>query len=52
LEILWLTQHNPEINWRIEKVKMTKCVETRVGKSKMKKKEKERERAEERRKEE
>ena len=25
LEILWLQAHNPEINWKIEEVKMMKC---------------------------
>ena len=23
----WLAHHNPEINWKIEEVKMTKCLE-------------------------
>jgi len=27
LEILWLTRHNPEINWRIGEVKMMRCLE-------------------------
>ena len=27
LEILWLACHNPEIDWRTEEVKMTKCPE-------------------------
>ena len=25
LEIPWLACHNPEIDWRIEKVKITRC---------------------------
>ena len=27
LEILWLARHNPEIDWRIREVKMTRCPE-------------------------
>ena len=27
LEMLWLAYHNPEIDWRIEKVKMIRCLE-------------------------
>ena len=27
LGIPWLAYHNPEINWRIEEVKMTRCPE-------------------------
>ena len=27
LEILWLAHHNPEIDWRIGEVKMTRCSE-------------------------
>jgi len=27
LEMLWLACHNPEIDWRTEKVKMTRCPE-------------------------
>ena len=27
LGIPWLAHHNPEINWRIEEVKMTRCLE-------------------------
>ncbi len=27
LGIPWLAHHNPEINWRIEEVKMTRCPE-------------------------
>jgi len=27
LEIPWLTRHNPEIDWRIGEVKMTRCSE-------------------------
>jgi len=27
LEILWLAYHNPEIDWRTEEVKMTRCPE-------------------------
>ena len=27
LEIPWLAHHNPEIDWRTEKIKMTKCPE-------------------------
>ena len=25
LEMLWLIRHNPEIDWRTEEVKMTRC---------------------------
>jgi len=25
LEMPWLAHHNPEIDWRIEEVKMTRC---------------------------
>ena len=27
LEMPWLAYHNPEINWRTEEVKMTRCPE-------------------------
>ena len=27
LGMLWLVHHNPEINWRIGEVKMTRCSE-------------------------
>ena len=27
LGILWLARHNPEINWRMGEVKMTRCLE-------------------------
>jgi len=27
LEILWLVHHNPGIDWRIGKIKMTRCPE-------------------------
>ena len=27
LEILWLVHHNPEIDWRTEEMKMTRCPE-------------------------
>ena len=27
LEMLWLAHHNPEIDWRIGKVKMMRCPE-------------------------
>ena len=27
LGIPWLAHHNPEIDWRIEEVKMTRCLE-------------------------
>jgi len=27
LEMPWLACHNPEINWRTEEVKMTRCLE-------------------------
>jgi len=27
LEILWLTHNNPEIDWKTEKVKITRCSE-------------------------
>ena len=27
LEMSWLACHNPEINWRIEEVKMIRCPE-------------------------
>ena len=26
LEMLWLVYHNPEIDWRTDKVKMTRCL--------------------------
>jgi len=27
LEMLWLACHNPEIDWRTGKIKMTRCLE-------------------------
>ena len=27
LGMLWLARHNPEIDWRMDKVKMTRCPE-------------------------
>jgi len=27
LEMLWLARHNPEIDWRTGKIKMTRCPE-------------------------
>jgi len=27
LDILWLAQHNQEIDWKIREVKMTRCLE-------------------------
>jgi len=40
LGILWLTAHNPEINWEKEKVKMTRCLSIYRRKKQEKKKKK------------
>jgi len=45
LEIPWLTAHNPEINWEIGEVKITRCLSL-CGGVKIKKEEKKKEEGE------
>jgi len=42
LEMLWLQAHNPEINWKIKEVKITRCLPLYGRNIKLKEKKKER----------